>query len=81
MLCWRPTAPASRRAPQGRLAGGVRARPCSGHSRYGIDNEQMLDADGLADRVASISYIASLPDDERAGVIAAARESSRRTVR
>ena len=37
-------------------------------------NEQMLDADGLADRVASISYIASLPDDERAGVIAAARE-------
>jgi SAM-dependent methyltransferase len=41
---------------------------------HAIDNEQMLDADGLADRVASISYIASLPDDERAGVIAAARE-------
>jgi SAM-dependent methyltransferase len=41
---------------------------------HAFDNAQMLDADGLADRVASISYIASLPDDERAGVIAAARE-------
>jgi SAM-dependent methyltransferase len=39
-----------------------------------FDNAQMLDADGLADRVASISYIASLPDAQRAGVIAAARE-------
>ena len=33
-----------------------------------FDNAQMLDADGLADRVASISFVASLPDDERAGV-------------
>ncbi len=39
-----------------------------------FDNAQMLDADGLADRVASVSYIASLPDEQRAGVIAAARE-------
>ena len=39
-----------------------------------FDNAQMLDADGLADRVASISFVASLPDDERAGIIAAARE-------
>jgi len=36
-------------------------------------SEQMLDADRLADRVASVSFVASLPDDERAGVIAAAR--------
>lgn len=45
--------------------------PFEGHF---FDDAQMLDADGLADRVGSISYIASLPDDERAGVIAAARE-------
>jgi len=37
-------------------------------------NEQVLDADGLADRVGSISFIASLPEGPRAGVIAAARE-------
>jgi len=37
-------------------------------------NEQHLDADGLEARVASISFIASLPDDERAEVVAAARE-------
>jgi len=36
-------------------------------------NEQHLDADGLEARVASISFIASLPDDERAEVVAAAR--------
>jgi SAM-dependent methyltransferase len=37
-------------------------------------NEQLLDADGLADRVGSISFIASLPDTERALVLSAARE-------
>ena len=37
-------------------------------------HEQLLDADGMADRVGSISFIASLPDDERAAVIGAARE-------
>jgi len=37
-------------------------------------NEQMLDADRLADRVASISFVASLPEGERARVLGAARE-------
>lgn len=36
-------------------------------------NEQTLDADGLEARVGSISFIASLPEDERARVIARAR--------
>jgi SAM-dependent methyltransferase len=36
-------------------------------------NEQRLDADGMEARVASISFIASLPDDERARVAEAAR--------
>jgi SAM-dependent methyltransferase len=37
-------------------------------------NEQLLDADGLAARVGSISFIAALPEDVRARVVAAARE-------
>jgi SAM-dependent methyltransferase len=37
-------------------------------------NEQHLDADGMADRIGSISFIASLPDDDRAKVLLAARE-------
>jgi SAM-dependent methyltransferase len=37
-------------------------------------NDHVQDADGLADRVASISFIASLPADERRRVVAAARE-------
>jgi SAM-dependent methyltransferase len=37
-------------------------------------NEHVQDADGLADRVASISFIASLPPDEHERVVAAARE-------
>jgi len=37
-------------------------------------NEQVLDADGLEARVGSISFIASLPEAERAGVTAAARK-------
>ena len=37
-------------------------------------SEQVLDADGLAARVGSISFIASLPDGERALVVTAARE-------
>ena len=37
-------------------------------------NEHVQDADGLADRVASISFISSLPADERSRVAAAARE-------
>ena len=35
---------------------------------------QTLDADGLADRVLSISFIAALPDDERRSVEARVRE-------
>jgi SAM-dependent methyltransferase len=36
-------------------------------------NEQSLDADGLADRVASTSFIAALDEAERSSVIAAVR--------
>jgi SAM-dependent methyltransferase len=36
-------------------------------------NEQVLDADGLAARVGSTSFIASLPDAERSRVLSAAR--------
>jgi SAM-dependent methyltransferase len=38
-----------------------------------FDNEQVLDADGLADRIGSISFIASLPEEERARVLADVR--------
>ena len=37
-------------------------------------SEQVLDADGLAARICSISFIARLPEPERAGVPARARE-------
>jgi SAM-dependent methyltransferase len=37
-------------------------------------NEQVLDADGLAARICSISFIASLPEPERAALLARARE-------
>jgi SAM-dependent methyltransferase len=40
---------------------------------HGFASEQVLDADGMADRIGSISFIASLPDDERARVLSAAR--------
>ena len=36
-------------------------------------NEQSLDADGLADRVASVNYIAALDEKERTKVVRAAR--------
>jgi SAM-dependent methyltransferase len=32
-------------------------------------NQQLLDPDGLAERIGTISYIARLPDEERAGVL------------
>jgi SAM-dependent methyltransferase len=37
-------------------------------------NEQVLDADGLAARICSISFIARLPGAERAGLLARARD-------
>ena len=37
-------------------------------------NEQVLDADGLAARIGSISFIAALPEPERAEVLARVRE-------
>jgi SAM-dependent methyltransferase len=39
-----------------------------------LPHEQRLDADGLADRIGSISFIASLPDAERKRAVGAARE-------
>jgi ubiquinone/menaquinone biosynthesis C-methylase UbiE len=36
-------------------------------------HEQYFDAEGLAERVSTISYVARLPDGERAGVLAAVR--------
>jgi hypothetical protein len=38
-----------------------------------FENEQVLDADGMADRIGSISFIASLPDEDRARVLARVR--------
>jgi ubiquinone/menaquinone biosynthesis C-methylase UbiE len=40
---------------------------------HAFPNEQSLDADGLVDRVASISFIAALAEAERAGVLRAVR--------
>ena len=39
-----------------------------------FENEQVLDEDGLAARICSISFIAQLPEAERAGLLARARE-------
>jgi SAM-dependent methyltransferase len=39
-----------------------------------FENEQVLDADRLAARICSISFIAQLPEPERAGLLARARE-------
>jgi SAM-dependent methyltransferase len=47
-------------------------------------NDQALDADGLADRIASISFIAALDEKERAKVLRAVRDlagSARVTIR
>jgi SAM-dependent methyltransferase len=43
-------------------------------SEHVVENEQVLDADGLAARICSISFIARLPEPERAGLLARARE-------
>ena len=39
-----------------------------------FENEQLLDADGIAARICSISFIAALPEPERAGLLARARD-------
>jgi SAM-dependent methyltransferase len=43
-------------------------------AEHELENVQRLDADGLADRVLSISFIAALPDQERGRVEARVRE-------
>ena len=49
--------------------------PCSGRSRStSSPSEQVLDEDGLAARICSISFIARLPEPERAALLARARE-------
>jgi len=50
------------------------------HSRFGrieeaaFRHEQVLDADGVAERVRSISFVAVLPDDRREEVLTRARD-------
>jgi hypothetical protein len=36
-------------------------------------NEQVLDADGLTDRFGSVSFVASMPEDERHALLAEVR--------
>jgi ubiquinone/menaquinone biosynthesis C-methylase UbiE len=40
---------------------------------FQVTHEQHFDAEGLAERVSTISYVARLPDEERAAVLAAVR--------
>jgi SAM-dependent methyltransferase len=47
--------------------------PFAPAAEHRIDNVQRLDADGLADRVLSVSFMAALPADERARVDARVR--------
>jgi len=44
--------------------------PLEGHV---FPNDQSLDADGLADRIASVNFIGALDEEERAKVVRAAR--------
>jgi SAM-dependent methyltransferase len=55
---------------RGVLAASPLFEPAGGLS---APNEQVLDADGVADRVGSVSFIAKLPDEVRAQVLADAR--------
>jgi SAM-dependent methyltransferase len=43
-------------------------------AEHELENVQRLDADGLADRVLSVSFMAALPEDERARIAARVRE-------
>ena len=48
--------------------------PFAPAAEHRITHEQTLDADGLADRVLSISFVAALPSDERRSIEARVRE-------
>ncbi len=48
--------------------------PFAPAGEHRLVNVQRLDADGLADRVLSVSFMAALPEDERARVEARVRE-------
>jgi ubiquinone/menaquinone biosynthesis C-methylase UbiE len=53
---------------------GLAASPLFGPAKtFETRFEQLLDADGLAERVGTISYVARLPDAERAGLLAEVR--------
>jgi SAM-dependent methyltransferase len=53
----------------------VDASPLFGPAeKFATTFEQWFDADGLAERIGTISYIARLPDDERARVLEQVRE-------
>jgi SAM-dependent methyltransferase len=56
--------PAAEHFPQGEFGPLERAE---------FTHEQRFDADGLVDRIASISFVAVLPDDERAELLAQVR--------
>ncbi|HZO61720.1 MAG TPA: methyltransferase domain-containing protein, partial [Gaiellaceae bacterium] len=52
----------------------LRASPLFGpEERLTAANEQWFDAEGLAERMGTVSYIAGLPDGERARVLAGIR--------
>ena len=40
---------------------------------FSTTHEQRFDADGLAERMGTVSYVARLPDDDRADVLARVR--------
>ena len=55
------------------MAAEAEHAPLGPLEEHDFENEQVLDADGMADRIGSISFIASLPEEDRARVLADAR--------
>jgi SAM-dependent methyltransferase len=55
------------------------SRLFTGVGELEIPYEQVVDIDGVVDRVASISYIAALPEPERNGVLGRVRELAERS--